>query len=52
MSVYVWDFSVHRNTLPHTQCDLREFIKSDLCSLAAQFPTVYWALARCFKQEF
>jgi len=34
-------FSPLKHTLPHTECDLREFIKPDLCSLAAQFPAVY-----------
>lgn len=37
-------FSLLKDSLPHRQCDLGEFIKPDLCSLAAQFPTVYWAL--------
>lgn len=43
-------FIPQKHTLPHTQCDLGEFIKPDLCSLAAQFPTVYWALTHSLSK--
>lgn len=43
-------FIPQKHTLLHIQCDLREFIKPDLCTLAAQFPTVYWALTHSLSK--